>query len=318
MAPEHEVAMRKLSLLGVAFALLCALSYSVNPVLGKLAYAYGLTTVTILQGRFFFAVLGMILVFPFIDKTVVKPTKGELKSSFIIGVLILVPMNMLYVFSLKGIPASLMSLITYLYPLAVLLMSRVLLGKSIRKNQALSIGLIVLGGFCVFSDALMVHIEMTTLAIAVVAMLFYALYMVAFEGLGNGKNPFHMTFWTLLICTLGLFFIPSGQSLFSLNVAQWGVCLAYGVISTIFATVFLFLAIDKLGATEAGIFCSFEPIFTILFSALILGEDITLVRFLGMLLLVGAIVIPNYRELFRSRSQTVAHRMVGMEKVSKS
>ena len=123
MAPEHEVAMRKLSLLGVAFALLCALSYSVNPVLGKLAYAYGLTTVTILQGRFFFAVLGMMLIFPLIDKRVFKPTKGELKSSFIIGVLILVPMNMLYVFSLKGIPASLMSLITYLYPLAVLLMS---------------------------------------------------------------------------------------------------------------------------------------------------------------------------------------------------
>lgn len=66
------------------------------------------------------------------------------------------------------------------------------------------------------------------------------------------------------------------------------------------ATVFLFLAIDKLGATEAGIFCSFEPIFTILFSALILGENITLIRTLGMLLLVGAIVIPNYRELIRA------------------
>ena len=49
------------------------------------------------------------------------------------------------------------------------------------------------------------------------------------------------------------------------------------------------------------IFCSFEPIFTILFSALILGENITAVRIAGMLLLVGAIVIPNYRELIKSK-----------------
>lgn len=292
--------MKKISLVGVAFALLCALSYSVNPVLGKLAYANGLSTVTILQGRFLFAIIGILLVFPFIDRTIFRPSLSEIKASLIIGLLILVPMNLLYVFSLKGIPASLMSLITYLYPLAVLIMSRFLLGKRIRKNQALSIGLIVCGGFCVFSDALMVHIETTTLIIAVIAMLFYALYMVAFEGLGNGGNPLHMTFWTLLTCTAGLFFIPSEQSLLSLNLVQLSVCAAYGVISTIMATVFLFLAIDKLGATEAGIFCSFEPIFTILFSALILGENITLIRTLGMLLLVGAIVIPNYQELIRA------------------
>lgn len=293
--------MRKLSLLGVIFALCCALSYSVNPILGKLAYANGLSTITILQGRFLFAVIGMVLVFSFIDRSIFKPSQAELRSSAIIGLVILVPMNLLYVFSLKGIPASLMSLITYLYPLAVLLMSRVLLGKNIRKNQALSIGLIVLGGFCVFSDALMVNIPMATLVIAIVAMLFYALYMVAFEGLGKNKSPLHMTFWTLLICSIGFLLIPSEQSLLSLNWAQWGICMAYGVISTMFATIFLFLAIDKLGATEAGIFCSFEPIFTILFSALILGENITAVRIAGMLLLVGAIVIPNYRELIKSK-----------------
>lgn len=288
-------------MLGVIFALCCALSYSVNPILGKLAYANGLSTITILQGRFLFAVIGMVLVFSFIDRSIFKPSRAELRSSAIIGLVILVPMNLLYVFSLKGIPASLMSLITYLYPLAVLLMSRGLLGKNIRKNQALSIGLIVLGGFCVFSDALMVNIPMATLVIAIVAMLFYALYMVAFEGLGKNKSPLHMTFWTLLICSIGFLLIPSEQSLLSLNWAQWGICMAYGVISTMFATIFLFLAIDKLGATEAGIFCSFEPIFTILFSALILGENITAVRIAGMLLLVGAIVIPNYRELIKSK-----------------
>lgn len=293
--------MRKLSLLGVAFALCCALSYSVNPVLGKLAYAHGLSTITILQGRFLFAVIGMVVVFSFIDRSTFKPTAGELKASAVIGLLILIPMNLLYVFSLKGIPASLMSLITYLYPLAVLLMSRAFLGKHIRKNQALSIGLIVLGGFCVFSDAFLVNIPIQTLFIAIIAMLFYALYMVAFEGLGKNKNPLHMTFWTLLICTAGLLLIPSEQSLLSLNPVQWGICTAYGVISTMMATVFLFLAIDRLGATEAGIFCSFEPIFTILFSAWILGETITTVRIAGMCLLVAAIVIPNYRELFKSK-----------------
>lgn len=293
--------MRKLSLLGVVFALCCALSYSVNPVLGKLAYANGLSTITILQGRFLFAVIGMVLVFSFLDRSTFRPTKGELKASAIIGLFILIPMNLFYVFSLRDIPASLMSLITYLYPLAVLLMSRVLLGKSIRKNQALSIGLIVLGGFCVFSDALMVNIAISTLAIAIVAMLFYALYMVAVEGLGKNKNTLHLTFWTLLICAVGFLLIPSEQSLLSLNFKQWGICMAYGVISTILATLFLFLAIDKLGATEAGIFCSFEPIFTILFSAFLLGETITAVRIAGMLLLVGAIVIPNYRELFKPK-----------------
>lgn len=288
-------------LVGVLFALICALSYSVNPVLGKLGYATGLSTVSILQGRFVFAVIGMVLVFPFFDRAFLKPSFEVIKRSFVIGTFILIPMNLLYVFSLKGIPASLMSLITYLYPLAVLLMSRAFLGKAIKKHHALSIGLIVLGSFCVFSDALMVNISPVTLSIAIVAMLFYAAYMVAFERLGQRQNPLHITFWSLLITAIGLLFIPSDQPLWNMTAPQLGVCFAYGIISTMMATVFLFLAISALGAIEAGIFCSFEPIFTICVSAVVLGEDITTTRLMGMVLLVAAIVIPNYRNLKQNK-----------------
>ena len=65
-----------------------------------------------------------------------------------------------------------------------------------------------------------------------------------------------------------------------------------------FKLIFVSRVAQLLGATQAGIFCSFEPIFTISFAALLLGEQIPTFTIVGMILLVMGIVIPNRKELF--------------------
>ena len=301
-------AMKSRFLAGILFAVLCAVSYSVNPVLGKLGYRFGMTTLSIVQGRFLFAILAMLAVFALMRRTVFRPSRRTLLRSATIGLLIVLPMNLLFVFSLRGIPASLMSLITYLYPLAVLLLSCAFLRHPLVMREAVSIALIICGGFCVFSDALQVRVAPAILAIALAAMFLYAVYMVAFERLGRGDDPLTMTFWTIAFTAAGVFCIPNPQPLLDFTLPQWGVCAGYGIVSTACATVFLFLAIDCLGATEAGIFCSFEPVFTIAASAWVLGEEITPVRLAGMALLVAAIVLPNLRKVLVAAERAAAAR----------
>ncbi len=292
--------------LGLVFALLSAMTYGLNPILAKLGYITGLGGIEILHGRFLFATLILAVIGPWLEKDFYKFSKDLIKHAVFIAILILLPLNLLYVFALKDIPASMMSLITYVYPLLVLLINLVIFKKQILGRQWLSVALIILGCVCIFSDALSLHVSALALALGFLSTLMYALYLISLQQLAKNLSAFQLTFVTIAIVAAALCFVHNPLTLVEYSLPQIGVVSAYGLISTVMSTIFLSRAIQLMGATEAGIFCSFEPAFTIGFAALFLGEHIPGFRWAGLALLILAIVLPNFRvlaKLFESSSQ---------------
>lgn len=279
---------------GVIFALLSAATYGLNPVLGKLGYATHLTGIQILHERFLFAVLILAALGPLVEKDFYRFDRSILTRSGVIAVFILVPMNLLYVYALADIPASLMSLITYVYPLVVLVLNRVVFGRQFTRGQLISVFFVIGGCLFIFSDALELSVSAMTLCIAFGAMFFYGTYLLALQQLAAGVSALQITFLSLFSSTLLLSFAHNPFDVLTFSFEQTAVVFTYGLVSTVFATFFLSRSIQELGATEAGIFCSFEPVFTIGFAALLLGEEIPLVRSVGMVLLVLGILIPNW------------------------
>lgn len=285
---------------GILFSLLSAITYGLNPVFAKLGYASHLQGIEILHGRFIFAVIALALIGPLLQPGFFRFSRSLVKCSLFIGLGILLPLNLLYVYALKDIPASMMSLITYVYPLIILGVNSVVFHKQIQASQLISIIFILLACICIFSDAFELNITLTALALGFLSTVMYAVYLLSLQQLAVNVSAYQITFLTLLFATIGLSFFHNPLNILDFNGTQLAVTGGYGLISTVFSTIFVSRAVQLLGATQAGIFCSFEPIFTISFAALLLGEQIPTFRIVGMILLIMGIVIPNRKELFNT------------------
>lgn len=164
--------------LGILFSLLSAITYGLNPIFAKLAYSFDLSGINILHARFMFAVIVLGLIGPFLQKDFYLFSRSLIKKSLFIGLLILLPLNLLYVYALKDIPASMMSLITYVYPLIILAINGFVFHKNIRANQIVSITFILLACLCIFSDAFKTNITFTALALGFLSAFMYAVYLL--------------------------------------------------------------------------------------------------------------------------------------------
>ncbi len=286
--------------LGFCFSILSAITYGLNPVLAKLGYLTGLQGIEILHGRFLFATIILALIGPFLEKNFYSFSKKVVINALIISLIILLPLNLLYVYALKDIPASMMSLITYVYPMLVLLINLIFLKQKIFKRQWVSVVFIIAGCLCIFSDAFSLQVSEIALLLGFLSTLMYALYLISLQQLATDVSALQVTFLTIGIATIGLSFIHNPLALMNYGFEQLTVSAAYGLISTVMSTVFLSRAIQLLGATEAGIFCSFEPAFTIVFASMLLGEQIPTFRWIGLVLLICGIVLPNSRLVLSS------------------
>jgi drug/metabolite transporter (DMT)-like permease len=90
--------------------------------------------------------------------------------------------------------------------------------------------------------------------------------------------PFNLTGYT----------ITSPNSSFILSI------LYTGIISTVFCIVFWNIGVQKIGATAAGIFLNFNPIFTAILAYFILGEKMTWIQGLGCVIVITGCYLFTY------------------------
>lgn len=206
--------------MGILFSILSAVTYGLNPIFAKLGYAAQLSGIEILQSRFLFAVMTLAIAGPFLEDGFYRFSKSLLIKSLFIGLIVLLPLNLLYVYALKDIPASMMSLITYVYPVIILLVNGIVFHKKIQASQIVSVALIVLACVCIFSDALRSRITLTALAIGFLSTFMYAAYLLSLQQLAENVSAYKITFLTLLFASLGLCFFHNPVSVLSLNAEQ--------------------------------------------------------------------------------------------------
>lgn len=77
-----------------------------------------------------------------------------------------------------------------------------------------------------------------------------------------------------------------------------------GVISTVIGMVLWNIGIQKLGATNSGIFLNFNPIFTALLAFLLLGEDMTWIQIIGG----GIVIVYSFSRFKKINIGTITRR----------
>lgn len=73
------------------------------------------------------------------------------------------------------------------------------------------------------------------------------------------------------------------------SLAEWGLVLYFGIVIMVIAFILMQQGVAKVSATMAGICTSFLPISSIVSSSVFLGEEITLMHFVGFAFILGAL-----------------------------
>jgi len=277
---------------GAWFIVASAAGFATLGILIKWAFAFGANISTILAGRFLIAAL-FLLIYLRARRTPVAVSRKTLVQLILMGAVGYGGMSMLYANAIHYLPASLTGMLLYSYPALVTLLA-VLAGDerfTVQKGAALlvcSVGMVLVLGAS-FEGA-RVEGVLSVLGAAVI----YSCYIVIGNRILKNIDPLVTS---LYVCasaglTFLLYGLATGQLLIVLPPAAWLSILGIAVFPTLFGVIGFFAGLRLIGASNASIISTLEPLITVLLSALLLGERITARQGVGgAVLLIGAVIL---------------------------
>lgn len=266
----------------IFLVLLSALGFGSIAFFAKVAYASGTSPSALLALRFGMAVLMLAPVVWF--KRLALP-KGATMAGYVLMGLLYTAQAQSYFNALIYASSGLVALLLYIYPVLVTLLA-VLLGweKADRRSLILTtvacLGLAVtLGGELEGQPA--------GIALGILAAAIYAVYILLGNKLSANTHPLSASLVILTTAAGGniLMALIGGATLPSTNVG-WIAIGAIALFSTGMAIAFFLTGVKVIGASQASILSTLEPVLTLTIGVLFLGEHVS-----GSQLFGGALVL---------------------------
>lgn len=288
---------RRSSLAAVVVSAAC---FATLAILTNKAYALGAEPLQLLTWRFTFAALLMAAV------QAARDRRGLLVRPLDIGRFSLLSLtgygaaSLCFFFALEYMDASVVAVLLYTYPALVALISRIAFGERLGVSRVLAVLLTFAGCSLVLRVFESGHaIGSRGVLLGVGAALGYSAFnLLSSRWLGEYPRMVLMTY-TFGISALGLGSISllSGASLSVAGWPQalWGLLAAIVVVPTFLAVVLYLEGIRGLGAPQAAIVSTFEPLFTIVLAAVFLGDRLSATQVAGAVLVVVGVAAAEWR-----------------------
>lgn len=276
----------------MALVVLAALGYSFHTTLSRASYDHGPGPMTILLFRSLTTVIALYVILRLRGLNP-WPRGKPLWQGLFLGVLLAIQaaamLNALYF-----IPASLLILIFYLFPMIVAAFSH-LTGM----HQITAVNLVALSAaFIGVAIALGVApdgLDWRGIVLGLVAALAVSANIVGSGSVMQSMNPIVLTF-VMAVAMCLVYVIANaarGEMVLPRDAAGWWP-LAGSVLAYLVAAVALYSSIHRLGPPKVAIVMNVEPIFTIILAGIILQERLTEIQLLGAAIVVAAISANAY------------------------
>ena len=102
----------------------------------------------------------------------------------------------------------------------------------------------------------------------------------------------------------------AGQLYSSMTLKGWIAVIAIAFFSTALAIITFYLGVKEVGPSKAAILSTFEPVVTVALGVLVLKEVLSLVQFVGILLVLTAVVMINLAAA-RQKETAVQEKIAG-------
>ena len=279
----------------VAAVIVAAACFGTLAVFTSLAYDAGAQPLPLLTWRF---ALASVLLFAYLavrrPGLVIAPIADVARY----GTLALCgygAASICFFYALKFADASVVAVLLYTYPAMVAVAESVFTGRTFTPLRMLAVAL-TFGGCVLVLDPFASGgtVSPTGIALGLGAALGYSVFNMLSHRWLPGRSRIVLMAYTFGIASvsIGIITIVSGGTL---STASWDteVWLLLGAIvlfPTFLAVVLYLRGVQHLGPSQASILSTFEPIFTIALAAVVLGERLTLVQWMGALLVVAGVI----------------------------
>lgn len=276
---------------GTCMVLLSASGFATLAIFIKFAYLAGVNSLTMLTVRFFVASVFLYLIAKLRGLSLNLAPK-EVFKLFLMGTLGYGLMSLLFAKTLFYLPASISSMLLYLYPALVTVLSVLVGDETFNYKKGISLTVCFVGLFLVLGVSL-TGLKTIGVLLGIGAALVYSLYIVAGNKVLKQLDSYVAT--TYVCASSALLFLLASLSTDSLIVNLplygWLSLLGMAFFSTVVGIWGLFTGIKYIGATSTSIISTLEPVITVILSFGLLGEKISPTQAVGGLIIVIGIII---------------------------
>lgn len=242
--------------------------------------------------RFLLASVALLLFLLLAQVPLVRPSPRQWLQLTLLGFFGIFFYNLCFFYGLHYINASRASLIVALNPAVIGLASWLLFKERLSRAKVTGIAICIAGASLVIVSRNPQLLAGGTDAWIGDLLIFgcvlgWGIYSLFSKGLNQTLGPVQTVTYSILLGTLMLWVTSavrgelSVAALAGLGTQQWLSLLYLGVLGSALAYIGYYDGIRKIGATRSGVFIALNPLTAVLFGALLLGEQLTLVMCLG-------------------------------------
>ena len=298
--------------LGIALAAVSACGYGSGPLFAKSVYGAGLDWLALLYWRF---LLGGLLVWAW--ALLVPANRAGLRALPRRRVVALLGLGAFfaanastYYAALQYISASLASLIVYIYPALVAVLS-IRFGHGLHGRRPWAALGVVSAGVALTIGGIETHPEPIGLVLAVSSPCIYAIYIVMAARLagerrgetandrtgGDGAETRPAVAAAIMISAtfvvVALLAAATGEPIVPWRVpgGAWYGLAGIAAFSTAVAISAFYAGTARIGAAQAALVSTVEPVWTISLAALLFGERLSTVQLVGGVLVIAGVIV---------------------------
>ena len=274
-------------LTGILLIIISAASFGTLAIFGRLLYAEGLDTLSMMFLRFGFAALFMTVIL-FMRQE--KFPRGKVLLALIgMGAIGYVGQSFSYLSAIKYASAGLVALLLYLYPMFVFILSVVFLHEKITWMKVIAIVLALMG------TALIVDPEggqPLGILFSVAAALIYSGYIIVGTDVMKKVSPFQSSVVIFASAALvyGLLMSINGPH-FPTTGSGWFQIAGIVLVATVIPVVTFLAGLERIGPTNSAMLSTLEPIVTVLLAAWLFGEKLAWIILIGGSLILAAVIL---------------------------
>jgi drug/metabolite transporter, DME family len=222
-------------------------------------------------------------------------SRGEILRCLILGTVGVAASNFFYYFAISKASVSIAIIVQYTAPVWVLLYMVARRLQAPTARRVLAVALAVFGitlAIGIFGQT-NVRINWVGVTAAFGAALSFAFYNIFGSGLVRRHSRWQVLVYALLGSAIFWAIINPPWKIVAArySVAQWGFLVAFAFVATLLPFSFHLSGLKHLDATRAIVTSCLEPVFTVMMAAIFLGESLSFIQIVGMVLVIGATVV---------------------------
>lgn len=272
---------------GILLIAISAASFGTLAIFGRILYAEGLDTFTLLFLRFSFAasIMALILILrkePFPHGKILLQLIG-------MGALGYAGQAFSFLSAIKYASAGLVALLLYLYPTFVFVLSVIVLHEKVTWVKIAAIILALIGTALTVDPA---GGQLIGIFLAILSALIYSVYIIVGTNVMKHVSAVQssLVIFASAAVVYGILMGINGAHFPSTNTGWLGIAGIVLVATVIPVTTFL-AGLERIGPTNASLLSTLEPVVTVLLAWLIFGERLQPMTALGGALILFAVVL---------------------------